>query len=233
MNEYTLRTAEDRETGETGLSWGLSLDYPTVASEGLLVAHDIIEHPNGLEAIGTIADELQALSGVWLTRATHGQMRRDRIGSAVAPDDSVWSEVQNMGRMVWCGYASLIMRDHTELNDPYDSTEWAESFLNDPEALADFIERECDERPTVEWVEQYLSTVRYHLIKGEIAWREKFKVAIERFGEFAIHSFFWDVADAIHPYTQYECYEGVTLKIDFDHLTVEVEEVEPEWDEGE
>lgn len=226
MIKHVMHYTEDQNTGEMGLSFGLDIDYPSVATEGLLVAHDLIEHVNGLDRIGTIADELQALSGVWLTRASHGTLRRDNIGSAVAPDDNVWADVQNMGVMVWCQAARLVMRDHNTIEDPYDSHDWAECFFDNPGEFADFIEGECSERPPESWVLDYFSTVKYHLILGEIAWREKFAVAIDRFGEYSIHSFFWDVADAVQPYINDECWAGVEISIDYERLEVQVVDME-------
>ena len=40
--------------------------------EGRLLAHDLLEHVNGLESIGSIDDELEALGGVWCVRGNTG-----------------------------------------------------------------------------------------------------------------------------------------------------------------
>jgi hypothetical protein len=42
------------------------------SSSGYLLAHDLVEHQNGPEAIGSVADELEALGGLWYTRGSWG-----------------------------------------------------------------------------------------------------------------------------------------------------------------
>lgn len=49
------------------------------AREGLLIAHDIIEHQNGPANIGTVWDELEALGGIWHARGRWGDMMTQSI----------------------------------------------------------------------------------------------------------------------------------------------------------
>ena len=224
----TMHYQEDPNTGEYGLSFGLELDYPTVASEGLLVAHDIIEHVNGLDGIGTIADELQAISGIWLTRGSTGELRRDRVGSAVPIDENVWSDVQNMATMVATGQSSLIFRSKPT-EDDYDSLGWCEHLLDDVEGLQEYIEAETDETMSIEWCQQYLDTVAYHLIKGEVQYHRNYADMASRFGEYAPNTLFWDIAERMDAVLQDEPWNGVSINIDFDRMNVDINIIEGEY----
>lgn len=42
--------------------------------DGILIAHDLLEHVNGREHIGTVWDELEALGAIWQVRARHGEL---------------------------------------------------------------------------------------------------------------------------------------------------------------
>lgn len=42
--------------------------------DGVLIAHDLLEHVNGREHIGTVWDELEALGAIWQVRARHGEL---------------------------------------------------------------------------------------------------------------------------------------------------------------
>ena len=80
MRTIILTARYDNETGEIGLACnGLpEVDGETmVTNNGMLIAHDIVEHVNGLKRIGTIHDELQALGAIWFTRGNWGDIRRD------------------------------------------------------------------------------------------------------------------------------------------------------------
>lgn len=43
-------------------------------TDGVLIAHDLLEHQNGLSEIGTVWDELEALGGIWQVRGRTGDM---------------------------------------------------------------------------------------------------------------------------------------------------------------
>lgn len=97
MNTELLTVKTDQETGELGLLFNSCpvISYPMVATEGLLVAHDFLEHVNGLGKIGSIDDELEALGGVWFVRAQFADIRRGSV-SRVSPEESLQSDIINM-----------------------------------------------------------------------------------------------------------------------------------------
>jgi hypothetical protein len=63
--------------------------------DGLLLAHDIIEHQNGHKNIGTVWDELEALGAIWYVRGQWGNMMQDRP-SYHSPEVSIASDVTRM-----------------------------------------------------------------------------------------------------------------------------------------
>lgn len=60
-----------------------------------LLAHDIVEHVNGVHNIGSIEDELQALGGVWFTRGHWGDFGR----SIHTPYDNLANDFCEMFRL--------------------------------------------------------------------------------------------------------------------------------------
>ena len=66
MRYVRLQVAEDQLSGELGLKIkGMRATEGMAMGSGLLVAHDLLEHQNGLRAIGSVGDELEALGGIW------------------------------------------------------------------------------------------------------------------------------------------------------------------------
>lgn len=99
MKKINLTATAD--IGELGLKIdGVpTIDYPMVATQGLMIAHDILEHQQGFQKIGTIGDELIALGGTWYCRGEYFDMRRNPR-PVKAPHDDIASDVANMGLMV-------------------------------------------------------------------------------------------------------------------------------------
>lgn len=93
MRYVRLQCFEDRQ----GLD-GLKLkevrlwDASDAALEGMLIAHDIIEHQNGPRAIGGMADEFEALGAMWYVRGENYQWSFN-TGSNEEP---IWRELVNL-----------------------------------------------------------------------------------------------------------------------------------------
>lgn len=79
MKTVMLTARIDNVTGSLGLACNglpdLDDDAMTTLS-GVVIAHDLIEHVNGVKHIGTIHDELQALGAVWFVRGQWGDLTR-------------------------------------------------------------------------------------------------------------------------------------------------------------
>lgn len=81
MTKYILTYEQDKEFGGLGFRLeGTSLDPQeyNMATDGVLIAHDILEHINGVQEIGTIGDELEALGAIWYTRGEFSDITRGR-----------------------------------------------------------------------------------------------------------------------------------------------------------
>lgn len=70
-------------------------DSPFIDINGIGIAHDIVEHVNGVSNIGSIEDELQALAGIWLTRGQFDDMMRPNE-SIYHPSYHIASEMLNL-----------------------------------------------------------------------------------------------------------------------------------------
>lgn len=81
-------------TGETGLGFKGHTSHPNLVGDidGRLIAHDIVEHQNGLAAIGCPADELQALGALWHIRGEAGMLGN----TYYSPEQSLAHDVESV-----------------------------------------------------------------------------------------------------------------------------------------
>ena len=117
---------------------GTHIDDNTMADRtGRLVAHDILEHQNGLHNIGKVWDELEALGAVWQVRGRHGCLKHgvNDLGADLASCFSYWSaEDYDLGP------PTPASRSHLYDEDFLDSFEAGvrEMEYHDPERIAAF-----------------------------------------------------------------------------------------------
>lgn len=79
-------TAKDAGFFGVGLSVVGARKWLDASRDGALLAHDLLEHVNGIEAIGTVHDELTALGAYWYVRGQHGQVNgEDRTIDPIEP----------------------------------------------------------------------------------------------------------------------------------------------------
>lgn len=80
ITEYNIRHIVHMVAYNGGLTIDPNIDeseyYP--ADSGVLLAHDLIEHRHGIDSIGSIEDELQAIGAGWITRGQWGDYIRGR-----------------------------------------------------------------------------------------------------------------------------------------------------------
>lgn len=212
MKDYKIVSVTDRETGELGLmiKGTKIISYPMAASEGLLIAHDLLEHVNGHESIGSIDDELEALAGVYYIRGQSGQLRMDRMGSRYSPEESIASDVVNMARIYVDGGVDFQspVPDCGEGDFDYDID-------NIIEFACKGLESELDEHYDERRLNAYLHGVKQYMRSG-------FEKIEKQFPDW-IHAnnLFWAVANAVDPYAKGIEYEGQTYT-----LTINKEEGE-------
>ena len=100
MKSITLQAFTDESTGSLGLGVrGMSRSYETNAAlDGATIAHDLLEHVNGVQHIGSIDDELEALGALWFTRGQFNDLRRDGRVSYHSVYENVAADVCRMFR---------------------------------------------------------------------------------------------------------------------------------------
>lgn len=71
----------DEEFGTCGLYVEGCGSGTNAATDPLQIAHDLVEHVNGVDKIGSIDDELEALGAIWFVRGQYNDLRRNGKGN--------------------------------------------------------------------------------------------------------------------------------------------------------
>ena len=202
----TMTAKEDYSLGEIGLMLDdvRQLDYPSVAQEGRLIAHDILEHQNGLHNIGSIGDELEALGGVWFVRGQWGDITRDQnVNSA---EQHLASDVMNMAQLFAnnVGFNFPVPRTYQHYQD--DAFECIiqlgrKSYRSEWDCRAD------EDAPPIP---EYFDACLHYMRNG-------YNKAARRFGAGTwANSLFWNIAEAVDPHAKHIEYEGQRFRLGYD-----------------
>ncbi len=199
-NVVLLDAFRDDNTGEIGLGIaGLRRDETTNAAvDGVLLAHDLIEHVNGPEAIGTIDDELEALGAIWYVRGQHADLSRNGVGSRYSPEQNIASDVSRMFRDFFYGQHVTLACPRTLATDEDDAFREIIALAR-KEALQELDEDEREKQDTAEMLAAY---TRVCLPRMRIGYR-KAKRKYEPHGRWFGNSLFWLIADAVEPYCKH------------------------------
>lgn len=224
MKEIRLRVIRDENTGEVGLALAdMRITHETnAATEGLLIAHDVVEHVNGADAIGSIDDELEALGAIWYVRGQYSDLRRDGVGSAYTVHENIAADITRM-------FADFFHGAHVDLSPmrthPTDADDDFREIIN--LALADMRNEVRDagtpEQELAEREAEYIAVCLPRMRRGYRKARNKY----DRYGRFAANSLFWAIAGAVdRALKHHELFEGqeFTLHYDVREGTATVEE---------
>lgn len=194
MKTVILEAFRDDNTGEVGLGFaGVARhDEMNAASEGLLIAHDLIEHVNGLAAIGGIDDELEALGGIWYVRGQHGELRRgfDRA--------SIYSIAENIAGDVTRMFRDWVYQDCPQMKYlPVTRAVTAEQDIADTleasdESYLDNFDDDQKAEARSKWP-AYRAEALVRMRAGYSKARRKW----ERHGRYAANTQFWAIAKAV------------------------------------
>lgn len=193
MKTYLI-VHRDRETGELGfLPEGVRLmDYPMVATQGLLVAHDLIEHQNGPRAIGGLWDELEALGASWWVRGQFNDLSRNGVGARYSPEENLGSDVANLSAIWEDLELSLATPPTTRAGDYEDGLQGIiEAAVKDA--------RDNDRPMDPEFRRAAIHWMRSGLRKARRRWRGRAITA---------NRTFWDIAQAVDRVINEIEYEG-------------------------
>lgn len=214
MKKVKLQVIRDENTGEIGLVLAdMRITHETnAATEGLLIAHDLVEHVNGAKHIGSIDDELEALGAIWYVRGQHSDLRRDGVGSAYTVHENIASDIVRMFADFFHGaHVDLSpMRTHpTDADDDFrEIITIALASMRDEVRDAGTPEQELAEREA-----EYIAVCLPRMRRGYRKARNKY----ERYGRFAANTLFWAVADAVDKAMKYhEMFEGQEFTLYYD-----------------
>lgn len=213
MKTYILTAKTDRETGELGymIEGTPVIQYPMVAAEGLLVAHDLLEHVNGVEKIGSLDDELEALAGVWYVRGQWGDIRRDRFARSVTPHDDIAADVLNM---------ALIYNNGVDFRTPVPSTrssQWDDDITAIIDKAKEDLHGELDaDEINVQRIDDYFAACVHYMRVGFRKIEKRFPSATW------VNTLFWNIAEAAEPWVTSAEFEGHQLQLKFEISTANV-----------
>lgn len=168
------------ETGLVGLvPEGLTVSeryYPIGSGEGL--AHDVVEHLNGFGAIGSLADEAQAIGAAWYSRGRYADYNRN-TPMYVSPESGLANDVTSLAEDFECG-AELDEAPRTAA-----VTAPLEVFQDAINEGVRVVEGAFDRR-----------YAKHHLLRWMIIGWNKARQRYEQYGEYTANSLFWNIADA-------------------------------------
>lgn len=208
MKRVILKSFADRNTGEIGLGIkGMSRNDDTnAATEGLLIAHDLIEHVNGPSKIGTIDDELEALGAIWYVRGQHGQLSRDGRGSMYTIAQNIAGDITRMFHNYICGSHVFLEKLRTcavlHDDDLQDTLQAA-----DKSYRGEFSNGEPEFNEAVEKWPAYRTLCLHRMRVGYRKATRKWA----KHGQYAANNQFWAIAEAVGPHIRGLETEGLTF----------------------
>ena len=213
MRHVTLMSKEDYEFGGIGLQvkgTRASGSAMNPATTGLLIAHDLLEHQNGLAAIGGIGDELEALGGIWYVRGQHGDMNRKNPFNIHSAETHIASDVMNLARYFSSGIPLRVRVPNTRRHDHDDAfSEIVE--IARKNTRAEFNDDEVAEKMAYlnEW--GYWRDVIHLLRVGFNKAHNRF----ERRGRWLANSTFWAIAEAVDAVLPIVEWEGIEFRLSY------------------
>lgn len=228
MKHFDITYGQCENSGVNGLFlqgvpyW---VNYDACA-EGALLAHDILEH-DGLDAIGGLGNELEAIGAAWFIRGQFGYFRKS--STAATSYDGMRSDLTYFAENFTYNGQEFDLdipspKGYCEAKEDFDDiiTTAKEEFFR--HGNMDSI-MEPDERKRAN---NYFKNVYAFLKSGY----NKAKSRYRRIGgEYAVNSLFWKIADEADNILKWSDYEGQQwkLSIDFKNGRVFSEEIFEEF----
>lgn len=220
MRVYTLEYREDQESGELGFHvHGATLEEGkyNMATDGLLIAHDILEHQR-IKDIGSIGDELKAMGAIWYIRGQFG----DFPNSIVAPQDNISSDITRMAR-------DYVYNPYFDCPVPIKNKHWLhEEFTNMITKARGDLHHELDDSDRGSSREsEYFTAALAFMTAGYQAAERRFK---RIGGGVRANSLFHSIQRAVDTALKWAEHEGqqFTLHVNFKDCTAECREYIPD-----
>jgi len=208
MKSERIVYTECQITGEMGFVFKKLLNKShgdiTADTSGLLLAHDLIEHQNGLESIGSVWDELEALGAVWYVRGEMGA-----IGNGYySPDQALSRDLLNLVQYVNFDRIAEKLKGYTKLRAGY--------IKDDMNHIIDHLDREeleseFDQEITIKDFKTYKAYCLHHMTIG-------YRKASKRFKNNGVaFSIFRQIQDKIGQIIKFDdLYEGQEYSVSYD-----------------
>lgn len=194
-------------------------DEPMASNDGALIAHDLIEHINGLKAIGSIDDELEALGAVWFVRGQFGELRRRQFAYRDVCE-SIGYDVMNLG-MIYMRKVGF-RNPAPDTRAGHEETTFQEILRHGKDTLIRELECNDDEIDHDRMAEYFDDAIHYI--------RTGYRKARKKYGEgYAINNVFWNIADAVDPHAKSCEFEGQLFELTYDQNSARCEEHYPEY----
>lgn len=224
MRSLRLQAVTDVDFGELGLKFVIPhkmCNGRFTITSGFTLAHDIIEHQQGHQKIGSIGDEMIALGGVCYARGQWGKIREDNF-SIFSPEEDIASDLT--GQM-----ANLYFDRHIPFRQKL-----VQSRKQDPSGFVDRVVEEArsnfhkdyddyEDMPSQDRIDSYLEACRTYMLHGS-------KLAERRFGSGILaNEMFWQIAETTKRHIQRLEFEGQEFLLRYDfNKNVTFEEVRAE-----
>lgn len=165
--------------------------------DGTLTAHDVLEHQNGIAAMGSVWDELEAVGGVWQVRGRHGDFATRRP-SYHSPAVNTAADVTRMF-MEWEGW-----------NGPHSMRTRAHDYDDDFREILEIARHDIPREYSQEdWGRDDRAKLDRYLELALHRMRTGFRKAERRFGSgFHGHSQFCAIRDAVERAVKWIDWEG-------------------------
>lgn len=222
MRRVVLVAKRDDSTGELGLMIRGAHGYEVnSANEGLLIAHDLIEHPT-LEGLGRIDDELEALGAIWMCRGRHGELNKTGAGSAHSIEANIAGDVTRMYASIYNAEAYFPFDTVTLRTRPHDHDDAFLEIIDiarkeiPSELEASGLERASNPHIYAR-IEDYLAAALHYMRRGARKLMRRYP------GQYDANNQFWAIAEAVEPYCKPE-YEGAEYVLTFGNGEARCEE---------
>jgi len=219
MRHIKLTVVEDQELGGLGFKIRGSkfCNGMFTAQEGLIVAHDLIEHQQGVAKIGSIGDEMIALGGICYTRGHIADLSRDGRGSMYSPEENIASDIIHMGRLYFDNDVPMRQKSKRMRSD------YLSDFID---GVIDYaregIRAELDEQPGQYLIEQYLEECALLMQEGVVLADRRFK------DTHTANNMFWGIRESVQDCIDQMEYEGQTFRLSYDRNSSRCFETYPE-----
>lgn len=226
MRHVKLIVRKDEVTGENGLVVkGLPCleDEAMATTEGRLIAHDLLEHVNGIKYIGSIGDELEALGAAWFIRGQNGDIIRGYYTSNRSSEEIIAGDVANLAVKYVQSFEGFGKdpKNTKKLDDDDIEESFKEIILKAKDSAISELECYFDSEEEEEEKTQFLEEFLKHAL-GFM--RTGYRKAVRKYNDDSgsANYLFWNITEAINNVLKrvLELYEGQEFILKYDSKMV-------------